>query len=83
MSMNRNERYEAGKDWRRATDVPVSKATCEVIEKLACAHLAEGDAGMFKLAMSSLAKMQQTSNDSLLLQAIARKIMPELEETEE
>ena len=83
MSMNRNERYEAGKDWRRATDVPVSKATCEVIEKLACAHLAEGDAGMFKLAMSSLAKMQQTSNDSLLLQAIAKKIMPELEETEE
>ena len=81
--MNRNERYEAGKDWRRATDVPVSKATCEVIEKLACAHLAEGDAGMFKLAMSSLAKMQQTSNDSLLLQAIAKKIMPELEETEE
>jgi hypothetical protein len=81
MSMNRNERYEAGKDWRRAQDVPVSKATCEVIEKLACAHLAEGDAGMFKLAMASLAKMQQTSNDSLLLAAIARKLMPELDET--
>ena len=80
MSMNRNERYEAGKDWRRATDVPVSKATAEVIEKLACAHLAEGDAGMFKLAMSSLAKMQQTSNDSLLLQAIAKKLIPELDE---
>ena len=83
MSMNRNERYDASKDWRRATDVPVSKETAKLIEKLACAHLAEGDAGMFKLAMSSLAKMQQTSNDSLLLQAIARKIMPELEETEE
>ena len=83
MSMNRNERYEAGKDWRRASDVPVSKATCEIIEKLACAHLAEGDAGMFKLAMSSLAKMQQTSNDSILLQAIARKVLPELDETEE
>ena len=83
MSMNRNERYEASKDWRRASDVPVSKATCEIIEKLACAHLAEGDAGMFKLAMSSLAKMQQTSNDSILLQAIARKVLPELDETEE
>ena len=54
--MNRNERYEASKDWRRASDVPVSKATAEIIEKLACAHLAEGDAGMFKLAMSSLAR---------------------------
>ena len=83
MSMNRNERYEASKDWRRASDVPVSKATAEIIEKLACAHLAEGDAGMFKLAMSSLAKMQQTSNDSILLQAIARKVLPELDETEE
>ena len=83
MSMNRNEKYQAGQDWRRASDVPVSKATAEIIEKLACAHLAEGDAGMFKLAMSSLAKMQQTSNDSILLQAIARKVLPELDETEE
>ena len=80
MSMNRNEKYQAGQDWRRASDVPVSKSTAEIIEKLACAHLAEGDAGMFKLAMSSLAKMQQTSNDSLLLQAIAKKLIPELDE---
>ena len=81
MSMNRNERYEAGKDFRRVSDIPVSKATCDVIEKLACAHLAEGDAAMYKLAMSSLAKMQQTSNDSVLLRAIAQKLMPELEDT--
>ena len=80
MSMNRNEKYQAGQDWRRASDVPVSKSTAEIIEKLACAHLAEGDAGMFKLAMSSLAKMQQTSNDSILLQAIAKKLIPELDE---
>ena len=79
MSMNRNERYEASKDWRRVSDVPVSKATAEIIEKLACAHLAEGDAAMYKLAMSSLAKMQQTSNDSALLRAIANKLMPEEE----
>ena len=83
MGMNRNEKYQASQDWRRASDVPVSKATCEVIEKLACAHLAEGDAGMFKLAMSSLAKMQQTSTDSLLLQAIAKKLIPELDEENE
>ena len=83
MSMNRNEKYQAGQDWRRASEIPVSKSTAEVIEKLACAHLAEGDAGMYKLAMSSLAKMQQTSNDSILLQAIARKVLPELDETEE
>ena len=79
MSMNRNEKYQAGQDWRRASEIPVSKSTAEVIEKLACAHLAEGDAGMFKLAMSSLAKMQQTSNDSILLQAIAKKLIPELD----
>ena len=83
MSMNRNERYEASKDWRRVSDVPVSKKTAEVIEQLACAHLAQGDAAMYKLAMSSLAKMQQTSNDSVLLRAIAQKLMPELEEDTE
>ena len=75
MSMNRNEKYQTDKAWQRASDVPVSKATCQLIEKLACAHLAEGDASMFKLAMSSLAKMQQTSNDSVLLQALAAKFL--------
>ena len=75
MSMNRNEKYQVDKQWQRASDVPVSKATWQLIEKLACAHLAEGDASMFKLAMSSLAKMQQSSNDSMLLQAIASKML--------
>ena len=82
MSMNRNERYEAGKDWRRVSDVPVSKDTAKLIEKLACAHLAEGDAGMFKLAMSSLAKMQQQSNDSALIQALASKFLTTEDEPE-
>ena len=80
MSMNRNEKYQAGQDWRRASEVPVSKETAKTIEMLACAHLAEGDAGMFKLAMSSLAKLQQSSSDSVLLRAIAAKLMPELDE---
>ena len=73
--MDRNEKYQARQDFRRASDIPVSKATATLIEKLACAHLAEGDAGMFKLAMGSLAKMQQTSNDSALLQALAAKFL--------
>ena len=46
-----------------------------MIQKLAVAHLAEGNSGMFKLAMSSLGKLQQTSNDSILLQALAAKIL--------
>ena len=75
MGMNRNEKYQTDKAWQRASDVPVSKDTCKLIEKLACAHLAEGDASMFKLAMSSLAKMQQSSNDSVLLQALAAKFL--------
>ena len=78
--MDRNEKYQAGQDWRRASDIPVSKETSKLIEKLACAHLAEGDAGMFKLAMGSLAKMQQTSNDSALLQALAAKFLTDVDE---
>jgi len=73
--MDRNEKYQASQDWRRASDIPVSRETAILIEKLACGHLAEGDAGMFKLAMSSLAKMQQKSNDSALLQALAAKFL--------
>ena len=73
--MDRNEKYQASQDWRRASDVTVSKATAQLIEKLACAHLADGDAGMFKLGMGSLAKMQQKSNDSALLQALAAKFL--------
>ena len=73
--MDRNEKWQASKDWQRSSDIPVSKDTAKLIEKLACAHLAEGDAGMFKLAMSSLAKMQQTSNDSALIQALAAKFL--------
>ena len=73
--MDRNEKYQASQDWRRASDIPVSKSTAQLIEKLACGHLAEGDAGMFKLAMSSLGKLQQTSSDSVLLQALAAKFL--------
>ena len=83
MSMNRNEKWQADQAWKRSQDVPVSKKTCEGIEKAALAHLFEGDAGMFKLAMSSLAKMQQTNSDSVLLQAIAKKFLIDPEDPTE
>ena len=75
MSMNKNEKWQASQDFKRTNDLPVSKATAEGIEKLALAHLAEGDASMFKLAMSALGKLNQHSNDSILLQALAAKIL--------
>ena len=80
--MDRDEKWQASQDFKRANDIPVSKETAKLIEKLACAHLAEGDAGMFKLAMSSLAKMQQTSNDSALLQALAAKFLTDVDDEE-
>ena len=73
--MNKNELYQAGQDFRRVSDLPVSRETAQGIEKLALAHLAEGNSGMFKLAMGSLGKIQQTSSDSILLQALAAKIL--------
>ena len=73
--MNKNELYQAGQDFRRGSDLPVSKETADAIQKLAVAHLAEGNSGMFKLAMGSLGKLQQTSSDSILLQALAAKIL--------
>ena len=79
--MDRNEKYQASQDFKRVNDLVVSKDTHAMIQKLAVAHLAEGDAGMFKLAMSSLGKLQQTSSDSVLLQALAAKFLG-TEETE-
>jgi len=73
--MDRNEKYQASQDFKRVNDLVVSKDTHAMIQKLAVAHLAEGDAGMFKLAMSSLGKLQQTSSDSVLLQALAAKFL--------
>ena len=73
--MNKNELYQAGQDFRRVSDLPVNKETADMIQKLAVAHLAEGNSGMFKLAMSSLGKLQQTSSDSMLIQAVAAKIL--------
>ena len=73
--MNKNELQQAGQDFKRTNDLPVSTETAKGIEKLALAHLAEGNSGMFKLAMSSLGKLQQTSSDSILLKALAAKIL--------
>ena len=80
--MNKNELWQAGNDFKRISDLPVSNDTARGIEKLALAHLAEGNSGMFKLAMGALGKLQQTSSDSLLLQAVAAKVLGTTEETE-
>ena len=80
--MNRNELYQAGNEFKRIQDLAVSSDTAKGIEKLALAHLAEGNSGMFKLAMGALGKLQQTSSDSLLLQAVAAKVLGTPDETE-
>ena len=81
--MNRNELYQAGQEFKRINDLEVSKDTAKGIEKLALAHLAEGNSGMFKLAMGALGKLTQSSNDSLLLQAVAAKVLGTDAETTE
>ena len=80
MNMNRNELYQAGNEFKRISDLEVSKDTSKGIEKLALAHLAEGNSGMFKLAMGALAKVQQTSADSVLIRAVAAKVLGTEEE---
>ena len=73
--MNKNELWQAGQDFKRTSDLPVHPDTAKGIEKLALAHLAEGNSGMFKLAMGALGKLQQTSSDSILLRAVANKVL--------
>ena len=55
--MNRNDKWQNNKDYGRASDVQLNEAQRGAIGDLAIAHLASGNSDMFKLAISSLAKI--------------------------
>mgnify|MGYP001349267838 CR=1 FL=1 len=55
--MNRNDKWQNNKDYGRASDVQLNEAQRSAIGDLAIAHLASGNSDMFKLAISSLAKI--------------------------
>ena len=55
--MNRNDKWQNNKDYARAADITLSEEQRGAIGDMAIAHLAGGNADMFKLAISSLAKI--------------------------
>ena len=65
--MNRNDKWQNNQDYKRAGDINLSEEQRKAIGDLAIAHLAGGNSDMFKLAMSSLAKIdtQQAITDQL------------------
>ena len=58
MSMDRNMKWQAGKDYKRTSEVEVSKDFKGMIETIALAHLASGNSSDFMLSVNSLAKTQ-------------------------
>ena len=55
--MNRNDKWQNNKDYGRAADINLNATQRNAIGDLAIAHLASGNSDMFKLAISSLAKL--------------------------
>ena len=55
--MNRNDKWQNNKDYARAADITLSEEQRGAFGDMAIAHLAGGNADMFKLAISSLAKI--------------------------
>ena len=55
--MNKNDKWQNNKDFSRAQDINISTEQRNAIGDIAVAHLASGNADMFKLAMNSLTKV--------------------------
>jgi hypothetical protein len=55
--MNKNDKWQNNKDFSRAQDITISTEQRNAIGDIAVAHLASGNADMFKLAMNSLTKV--------------------------
>lgn len=72
--MNRNDKWQNNQDYKRASDVSLSKEQKKAIGDLAIAHLAGGNSDMFKLAMSSLAKIDTQQAITEQLATIATKL---------
>ena len=74
--MNRNDKWANNQDYRRAGDVEVSKDTKKAIEAAAVAHITLGDFDGFKLALSSLSKLQQKNDveeiKAMMIEVLAR-----------
>ena len=75
MGMNNSEKYQASQDFRRASDLPVRQKTAVAIEDIALAHAAVGGMSEFKLMMATIGKINAKNDDSLLLRALAQKLL--------
>tara|TARA_R100000008_G_C3537619_1_gene142954 strand:- start:340 stop:618 length:279 start_codon:yes stop_codon:yes gene_type:complete len=54
--MNRNQNYEAGRAYKRTSEVKVSSGFGEKIEALALGHFAMGNIGEFQVGMTAISK---------------------------
>ena len=61
MAMDRNTKWQQGQQFKRASDVDVSKETKDNIEKIAVAHLAVGNTDEFMLGINTLTKLQTSA----------------------
>ena len=55
--MDKNQRWNNDQAWKRTQDVNVEKTTKQAIEKIAVAHLANGNTNEFMLGMTAISKL--------------------------
>ena len=75
---SRSESYEANRDYRRLNDVKVEDGTNKAIQAIAVAHLGQGNLTEFKVAMSSLGKVDSLAaikSDVVDIKAVLTKLL--------
>ena len=75
MGMNNSEKFQANQEFRRVYDLPVRQKTADAIEDIALAHAAVGGMSEFKLMMATIGKINAKNEDSVLLRALAKKLL--------
>ena len=68
--MDKNQRFNNDQQWKRTSDVSVEKSTKSAIEKIAIAHLANGNTNEFVLAMTAIWKLQATNEIAQLKEMV-------------
>ena len=72
--MNKNDKWQNNKDFSRASDITLSTDQRNAISDIAVAHLAGGNADMFKLAMNSLTKIDVQAEITAKFAAISDRL---------
>jgi len=76
---SKNESYEASRDYRRVSDLPVSKEFRVGIEAIAMAHAGQGNLTEFKVMMAALGKTNSLASIEMDIKRLEKLVLAQLD----